>query len=92
MFAADSRYAQQQTYIVTTSDGRVVTAVRLPLPQSLPLAGYHPRTAGERLDLLAARYLNNPTFFWRLCDANNAPAPDALAARPLIGIPKANGS
>ena len=91
MFASDSRYAQQQTYTVTMADGRVVAAVRLPLPQLLPLAGYRPRITGERLDLLAARYLNDATFFWRLCDANNAPAPDALAARPLIGIPKANG-
>jgi hypothetical protein len=91
MFASNSRYAQQLTYTVATADGRIVTVVRLPLPQSLPLAGYHPRIAGERLDLLSARYLNDATFFWRLCDANNAPAPDALAARPLIGIPKANG-
>jgi hypothetical protein len=92
MFASNSRYAQQQTYTVTTANGRVMTAVRLPLPQPLPLAGYHPRSTGERLDLLAARYLSDATFFWRLCDANNKLAPDALAARPLIGIPKANGS
>jgi hypothetical protein len=92
MFTSNSRYAQQQTYTVTMADGRVVTAVRLPLPQSLSLAGYHPRSTGDRLDLLAARYLKDATFFWWLCDANNAPAPDALAARPLIGIPKGNGS
>jgi hypothetical protein len=92
MFASNSRYAQQQTYTVTTADGRVVTAVRLPLPRALPLAGYHPHVAGDRLDLIAARYLGDATFFWRLCDANDALAPDALAARPLIGIPKANGS
>jgi hypothetical protein len=92
MFASSSRYAQQQTYTVTTADGRVVTAVQLPLPQTLILAGYHPRGEGDRLDLLAARYLKDATAFWRLCDANNAPAPDALAARPLIGIPKGGGS
>jgi hypothetical protein len=43
--------------------------------------------AGDRLDLLAARYLNEPTFFWQICDSNNAPAPDALAASDLIGVP-----
>ena len=91
MFASSSRYAQQQTYTVTTTDDRVVTAVRLPLSQSLPLAGYHQNTQADRLDLLAARYLRDATFFWWLCDANNALAPDALAARPLIGIPKGNG-
>jgi hypothetical protein len=88
MFASNSRYAQQQTYTVTMPDGRVVTAVRLPLPAPLPLAGSHPRTQGERLDLLAARYLKDTTLFWRLCDANNAPVADGLAARPQIGIPR----
>jgi hypothetical protein len=92
MFARNSRYAQQQIYPIAMADGRVVTAVRLPLPQSRPLAGYHPRVQDDRLDLLAARYLNDATFFWSLCDANNIVAPDALAARPLIGIPKGNGS
>jgi hypothetical protein len=92
MFAYSSRYAQQQTYTVTTADGRVVTAVQLPLPQTLILAGYHPRGEGDRLDLLAARYLKDATAFWRLCDANNVPVADALAARPLIGIPKEGGS
>lgn len=88
MFAANSRYAAMPTYTVTLPDGRVVTAVRLPLPAPLPLAGYHPRSQGDRLDLLAARYLKDATLFWRLCDANNAPVADALAARPLIGIPR----
>ena len=41
----------------------------------------------ERIDLLAARYLKEPTGFWRLCDANSSFSPDALIARALIGIP-----
>ena len=36
---------------------------------------------GDRLDLLAVQYLNDPTGFWRLCDANNAMVAGALAAR-----------
>jgi hypothetical protein len=87
MFASNSRYFALTTYTVKTADGRVVTATRLPLPRTAPLAGFHPRVQGDRLDLLAARYLNDPTAFWRLCDANNVPVPDALAARDLIGIP-----
>jgi hypothetical protein len=87
MFASNSRYFALGTYTVTTTDGRVVTATRLPLPQAAPLAGFHRRVQGDRLDLLAARFLNDPTAFWRLCDANNSPAPDGLAARDLIGIP-----
>jgi hypothetical protein len=87
MFASNSRYAGLVTYQVTMPDGSAVTATRLPLPKPLPLAGYHRRVVGDRLDLLAARYLKDPTFFWRICDSNNAPASDALNARELIGIP-----
>jgi hypothetical protein len=88
MFAPNSRYAGQTTYTVTMPDGSVVVATRLPLPRPLALAGYHRRVTGDRLDLLAARYLKDPTFFWRICDSNNAPVPDALNARDLIGIPR----
>jgi hypothetical protein len=88
MFAANSRYAQMSTYTVAMPDGRVVTAARLPLPQPLPLAGLHPRSQGDRLDLLAARFLKDASLFWRLCDANNAPVADTLIARPLVGIPR----
>ena len=88
MFSQNSRYAKQATYVVTTPDGRAVTAVRLPLPAPLPLAGYHSSRVGDRLDLLAARYLNDATRFWSICDANNAPAPAALEARELVGIPR----
>jgi hypothetical protein len=88
MFAPNSRYAGLVTYTVTMPDGRTVTATRLPLPNPLALAGYHRRVVGDRLDLSAARYLRDPTVFWKICDSNNAPAPDALHARDLIGIPR----
>ena len=88
MFSPNSRYAAATTYPVTRADGRTVTAVTLPLPAQTALAGYHPRAGGERLDLITTRYLNQPTGFWRLCDANNAMVPGALAARSLIGIPR----
>jgi hypothetical protein len=92
MFASNSRYAGIATYTVTLPDGSMVTATRLPLPSPLALAGYHRRVVGDRLDLLAARYLKDPTFFWQLCDSNNAPVPDALDARELIGIPVGRAS
>jgi hypothetical protein len=87
MFASNSRYYGLATYVVKRPDGSVVTATRCALPNPLPLAGYHRRVTGDRLDLLAARYLNEPTFFWQICDSNNAPSPDALAACDLIGVP-----
>jgi len=88
MFSSNSRYFPLTRYTITTADGREVTATRLPLPQSLPLAGFHRRVQGDRLDLLAARFLHDPTAFFLLCDANNTPSSDALAARDLIGIPR----
>jgi hypothetical protein len=87
MFAPNSRYYGLATYILKRPDGSVVTATRSALPNPLALAGYHRRVTGDRLDLLAARYLNEPTFFWQICDSNNAPAPDAVAASDLIGVP-----
>jgi hypothetical protein len=88
MFAANSRYASLATYTVRLPGGQVLTATRLPQPpMRLPLAGYHTRAQGDRLDLLAARYLSDPTLFWKLCDGNGTPSAPALEARPLIGIP-----
>ncbi len=88
MFFPGSRYEKTGTYTVTQVDGRTVTAVRLPLPLTAPLLGYHRRLVEQRLDHIAAHYLGDTTTFWRLCDANNTMVPDALAAHELIGIPQ----
>jgi hypothetical protein len=87
VFTSNSRYYGLGTYTVTMPDGRVVTATKLPVGASTSPMGFHRKVSGDRLDLLAARYLNDPTWFWKLCDANDSPSPDALIARPLIGIP-----
>jgi hypothetical protein len=81
----------QPTVTVTLPDGTQTAIVVPPLPPApgqVPLAGYHQRSGAERLDLLAAQYLNAPTGFWRLCDANNCMFASSLQARPLIGIPQ----
>jgi hypothetical protein len=89
MFNSDSRYIKQPIYTATTSDGRQVPAVVLPQPPlQTSVVGFHQRRNGDRLDLLAARYLADATWFWKLLDANNVPTADALTARPLIGIPQ----
>jgi hypothetical protein len=93
MFSADSRYFKQTIYTATTATGQQVPAVTLPLPPlNASLAGYYQRPNGERLDLIAARFLHDPTWFWKLCDANNAPVPDGLAVQPLVGIPTGYGT
>lgn len=88
MFASDSRYAKAATYTVTLPTGALVAAVALPAPGSAPVAGWYRRPTSERLDLVAVRFLNAPTGFWRLCDANNSMLAGALGARGLIGIPQ----
>jgi hypothetical protein len=87
VFFDGSRYQKAGTFICTLPDGRTVTATRIPSPTLRPLIGYHRRDDAQRLDHLAYYYLKDPTTFWRLCDANDAPCPDALAAHRLVGIP-----
>jgi hypothetical protein len=89
MFPPSSRYAKAGTYQARLPNGRVATALVLPGPRSPAPIGYHPRAVGDRLDLIAVKYLNDPTGFWRLCDANGALAAGALERRALIGIPAA---
>jgi hypothetical protein len=88
MFFPGSRYEQAQIVTVIGRDGKPIAAIRVPLaPRTGRLLGFHRRTLGQRLDHLAAHYLGDATAFWRLCDANGAVVPDALAARALVGIP-----
>jgi hypothetical protein len=87
MFFPNSRYASLATYQVTQSDGTVVTATSLPSPVQNPLLGFYPRKKNQRLDLIASHFLADATTFWQLCDANDSPVPDSLAAHDQIGIP-----
>lgn len=88
MFDRTSRYALQGTYVTITPDGRQATAVIIPVPRDEISAGQHRRREGERLDLLAARYLKDPAAFWRICDLAGSTVPAAVEARPLISIPR----
>jgi hypothetical protein len=87
MFFANSRYASAGTYTARTPSGAIVTAVRLPIRLRPAVRGFHERRESQRLDLIAAHYLRDATAFWRLCDAGDALAPDALAARERVTIP-----
>lgn len=87
MFRPTSRYADAPTYTARTASGATVTAVRLPLRARPTIRGFHTRLDTQRPDLIAAHYLGDATAFWRLCDAGDAIAPDALAARARIAIP-----
>jgi hypothetical protein len=67
MFFPGSRYQNAGSYSWKLSNGRVVKATAIPLPGNETVIGYYPRTDDQRLYLVAARYLADPTTFWRLC-------------------------
>ena len=87
MFFPRSRYEKTGTYTLTRADGSKISVAKLPLPAKPVVLGFHQRLDGQRLDLIANYYFKDATLFWRLCDVNNTPSPDALSAHGLIGIP-----
>ncbi len=80
-FGPTSRYAGIEIAKWTRPDGTEAPYLRrrfiLP-PEAYALLQEHTVVQGERLDLLAARYLGDPEQFWRICDANAALDPASL--------------
>ena len=79
MFDPTSRYYKidQGTLTVTDADGlpREIKYVRrrfIPSPDTMTTLAEYRVVQGDRLDNITARFLNDPTQFWRVCDANNA--------------------
>jgi hypothetical protein len=87
MFDPKSRYAKAETYIVTDARGRSVTVVAPPPPPDQVLLGIHLLKQGERLDLLATKYLSDPAGYWRIAEENDVMLPEALTEAREIEIP-----
>ena len=87
MFDPKSRYLKADMYEVTDKRGRTVKVVALPPPPEQQLLGLHLLKQGERLDLLAAKYLGDPAGYWRIAEQNNVMLPEALTEAPEIEIP-----
>lgn len=93
MFETNSRYFNVETVKMTAtgSDGqpRVVAYKRrrfiAPSAGTVTLVE-HTVTRGDRLDLITARYLGDPTQFWRVCDANDVLSPEELTREVGIRI------
>ena len=86
-FPTDSRYYGSGTLTYVASDGRSFTyLVRRIVPQpgspNFTTLARHSVRQGDRLDLIAAKYLGDPLMFWLLCDANGAIEPDTLVETP----------
>jgi hypothetical protein len=78
MFDPTSRYAQLPTLTWTSPSGLQLSYVSrrvLPQPDEYALLLLHTVTDSDRLDNITAQYLDDPTQFWRIADANNAMSP-----------------
>ncbi len=86
-FPTDSRYYNSPTLQTTAPGGQVVTYLaRRFVPQpgapNFATVAQHTVKKGDRLDLVAAKYLGDPLIFWLICDANGAIRPNQLVATP----------
>jgi hypothetical protein len=91
MFEKNSRYASLPTYQVPDRRGRQVAVVPPAPALDQALAGYHVKKDGQRLDLLAGRYLDDATAFWRIAELADVMLPDALNVTEEIPIPQKAG-
>jgi hypothetical protein len=85
LLSPTSRYAAVGRAKLELAEGQTRVYLRrrfLPPADSLTEIQRHTFREGERLDQIAARYLDDAEQFWRICDANNAMVPDDLTAEP----------
>jgi nucleoid-associated protein YgaU len=86
-FPADSRYHGSATRTYTAPGGQNITYLaRRFVPQpgapNFATVARHTVVQGDRLDLIAAKYLGDPLVFWLICDANGAIRPRSLVETP----------
>lgn len=86
------RYADADVATTMVPDGaggvvevRYLRRRLCPDPRTLPVLTRTRVLADDRLDLVTARTLGDPTAFWRVADANAALDPDALVAPDAEG-------
>jgi hypothetical protein len=98
MFEPTSRYYALETTTLSYTDPDGVTRVvaykrrrLIPSATGQTTLLEHTAVQGERLDNLTARYLGEPTQFWRVCDANLVLRPEELeevGRRITIALPQ----
>jgi hypothetical protein len=86
-FPADSRYYNSGSLTYVTPAGETIAylqprVVPQPGPPNFATIAQHVVRQGDRLDLIAAKYLGDPLMFWLICDANGAIDPLDLVATP----------
>jgi hypothetical protein len=82
LFSPTSRYYGLPTLTLVQNGHPVAYVGRRFIPQPdqfTPLQEYTVMQ-GDRIDNIAAKFLGDPTLFWRLCDANGAMRSEELTA------------
>lgn len=80
-FPPTSRYYGIETATIKGHDGQPVIYLRrrfLPPAEGFDLLVEHSVVENERLDNIAAKYMDDPETFWRIADANSAMRPEEL--------------
>jgi hypothetical protein len=83
-FPPTSRYYGIDTLTIASGGRQIVYLKRrfLPSPDQFSILQLHTVTDGERLDNIAAQFMDDPTVFWRIADANAAMRPEKLTEQP----------
>jgi hypothetical protein len=84
-FTAQSRYYGLAVARITRPDGTTISYVGrrfIPPASSFAVLQRHRVLQGERVDVLAGQAYGDPLLYWRLCDANQALAPEDVTAKP----------
>jgi len=86
-FPTDSRYYGFSVLQYTDPNGQVIAYLArriIPQPGAPNYATINTYTVkqGDRLDLVAAKYLGDPLMAWLICDANGAMRPHDLVSTP----------
>jgi nucleoid-associated protein YgaU len=86
-FPTDSRYYGFGVQYYHAPNGQVIAHLArriVPQPGAPNFATISQYTVhqGDRLDLIAAKYLGDPLMAWLICDANGAIRPHDLVATP----------
>jgi hypothetical protein len=86
-FPTDSRYYGFGVQYYSAPNGQVIAYLArriVPQPGAPNFATINQYTVhqGDRLDLIAAKYLGDPLMAWLICDANGAIRPHDLVVTP----------
>jgi hypothetical protein len=100
VFDRSSRYAGVPVATAVLKDAagqpRLVRYVRrrpIPPADAVVALASHPVAQNDRIDNVTARYFNDPTQYWRICDANGilrvselTDPPGRVIVLPLPGV------